>query len=115
MSGGQRQRLAIARAVVKAAPVLVLDEATCALDPDTEARVLRALKAACVDTTVLLIAHRYSTVSFADRVLMLDAGRIVGHGTQADLLGDSATFRRFVDSQRGDASAIIRPMAGRAT
>jgi len=115
LSGGQRQRLAIARAVVKAAPVLVLDEATCALDPDTEARVLRALKAACVDTTVLLIAHRYSTVSFADRVLMLDAGRIVGHGTQADLLGDSATFRRFVDSQRGDASVIIRPMAGRAT
>lgn len=112
LSGGQRQRLAIARALVKAAPVLVLDEATSALDPDTEARLLRALKTACPNTAVLLVAHRYSTVSFADRVLMLDGGRIVGHGAQADLISGNAAFRRFVYSQRGDAPVIAEPGSG---
>jgi ABC-type multidrug transport system fused ATPase/permease subunit len=77
LSGGQRQRVAIARAVVKDAPVLVLDEATSALDPATEARVLEALRARCTNVAVLLIAHRASTVSYADRVVTLDHGRIV--------------------------------------
>jgi subfamily B ATP-binding cassette protein MsbA len=85
LSGGQRQRLAIARAVLKAAPVLVLDEATSALDPGTEAEVLRALRSACADAAVLLVAHRYSAVRFADRVLVLEGGRLVAEGTPAQL------------------------------
>jgi ATP-binding cassette, subfamily B, bacterial len=80
LSGGQRQRLAIARAVLKAAPVLVLDEATSALDPGTEAKVLDALRSACPGAAVLLIAHRHSAVRFADRVLVLDGGRLVAEG-----------------------------------
>ena len=83
LSGGQRQRLAIARAVLKAAPVLVLDEATSALDPGTEADLLRALRSACADAAVLLVAHRHSAVSFADRVLVLEGGRLVAEGTPA--------------------------------
>ncbi|HEV3289219.1 MAG TPA: ABC transporter ATP-binding protein [Streptosporangiaceae bacterium] len=86
LSGGQRQRLAIARAVIKAAPVLVLDEATSALDPGTEADVLRALRSACADAAVLLVAHRHSAVSLADRVLVLEGGRLVAEGTPAQLL-----------------------------
>jgi subfamily B ATP-binding cassette protein MsbA len=77
LSGGQRQRLAIARAVLKQAPVLVLDEATSALDGDTEARVLQAVRAACMDRAILLVAHRASAVSFADRIVRLEAGRVV--------------------------------------
>jgi ATP-binding cassette subfamily B protein len=86
LSGGQRQRLAIARAVIRAAPVLVLDEATSALDPGTEADVLRGLRAACAGAAVLLVAHRHSTVSVADRVLVLEGGRLVAEGSPAQLL-----------------------------
>jgi ABC-type multidrug transport system fused ATPase/permease subunit len=77
LSGGQRQRIAIARAVLKQAPVLVLDEATSGLDPETEARVLGALRTECRDRAILLVAHRPSAVQFADRVVRLEAGRVV--------------------------------------
>jgi subfamily B ATP-binding cassette protein MsbA len=77
LSGGQRQRIAIARAVLKQAPVLVLDEATSGLDPETEARVLEALRTECRDRAILLVAHRPSAVQFADRVVRLEAGRVV--------------------------------------
>jgi ABC-type multidrug transport system fused ATPase/permease subunit len=86
LSGGQRQRLAIARAVLKAAPVLVLDEATSALDPGTEAEVLRAVRSACRDAAVLLVAHRYPAVRFADRVLVLERGRLIAQGPPDELL-----------------------------
>ena len=86
LSGGQRQRLAIARAVLKAAPVLVLDEATSALDPGTEADVLCAVRSACRDAAVLLVAHRYSAVRFADRVLVLERGRLIAQGPPGRLL-----------------------------
>jgi ATP-binding cassette, subfamily B, bacterial len=76
LSGGQRQRIAIARAVLKRSSVLVLDEATSALDADTEARMLEGLRVACADRAILLVAHRASAVSFADRVLKLEAGRL---------------------------------------
>jgi ABC-type multidrug transport system fused ATPase/permease subunit len=102
LSGGQRQRLAIARAVVRDAPVMVLDEATSALDPATEARVLEALRATSRRRAVLLVAHRYSTVSYADRVVMLDRGRVVGAGTHAMLRASSEAYREFVRRQTGD-------------
>jgi ABC-type multidrug transport system fused ATPase/permease subunit len=96
LSGGQRQRLAIARAVVKRAPVLVLDEATSALDPSTEARVLEALRANCAETAVLLIAHRHSTVSYADRVVLLKDGHVAGQGTREQLWAGDAAYREFM-------------------
>jgi ABC-type multidrug transport system fused ATPase/permease subunit len=109
LSGGQRQRLAIARAVVRNASVLVLDEATSALDPATEARVLRSLRARCTRSAVLLIAHRYSTVSYADRVVMLDHGRVVGQGTHAALRSGNETYREFVRRQSTDGLGEHRP------
>jgi ATP-binding cassette subfamily B protein len=81
--------------------VLVLDEATSALDPATEARVLEGLRARCVHTAVLLIAHRSSTVSYADRVVMLKDGHVVGHGTQAALQASNAAYRELI-GQNGD-------------
>lgn len=101
LSGGQRQRqrLAIARAIVKSAPVLILDEATSALDPATEARVLSALRAACTHTAVLLVAHRYSTIRHADRVAVLDNGRITEQGTPAELTARGGAYRDFIRNQ----------------
>ena len=86
LSGGQRQRIAIGRALLKNAPVLVLDEATSALDTHSERRIQDALNVLMKDRTTLVIAHRLSTVEKADRIIVLDAGRIVETGTHAELL-----------------------------
>ena len=99
LSGGQRQRVAIARAVLKAAPVLVLDEATSALDPATEADILPALRQACAHTAVLLVAHRYSTVRHADRVVVLAHGRVAETGTPSELLARRGAYWQFVHHQ----------------
>ncbi len=99
LSGGQRQRVAIARAVLKAAPVLVLDEATSALDPATEADILPALRQACAHTAVLLVAHRYSTVRHADRVVVLAHGRVAETGTPSELLDRRGAYWQFVHHQ----------------
>ncbi|MGH8918055.1 MAG: ABC transporter ATP-binding protein, partial [Actinomycetes bacterium] len=101
LSGGQRQRLALARALVKAAPVLVLDEATSALDPATEARVMGNLRAATAHRAVLLVAHRASTVAHADRVVVLEEGRVVEQGSPADLLAGRGAYWRLVRGQTG--------------
>src|SRR3546814_417517 len=86
LSGGERQRLAIARLLLKAPAVVVLDEATAHLDSESEAAVQRALKAALAGRTSLVIAHRLSTVRSADRILVVDGGRVVESGTHQDLL-----------------------------
>ncbi len=86
LSGGQRQRIAIGRALLKDAPVLILDEATSALDTQSERRIQDALNALKKDRTTLVIAHRLSTVESADRIVVLDAGRVVESGTHAELL-----------------------------
>ncbi|MDX6600307.1 MAG: ATP-binding cassette, subfamily bacterial [Gaiellales bacterium] len=112
LSGGQRQRLAIARAVVKDAPVLVLDEATSALDPATEARVLEALRARCVDTAVLLIAHRASTIGHADRIVMLQDGHVAGHGTEAALRAGNAAYRELLGENDGGFEKRALPALG---
>ncbi|MGM7666804.1 ABC transporter ATP-binding protein [Microbacterium sp. A93] len=91
-SGGEQQRLAIARTILRDPPVLVLDEATSALDNTTEARVQAALDRLSAGRTTLMIAHRLSTVTAADQVLVLDAGRIVERGAPAELLAGSGPF-----------------------
>jgi subfamily B ATP-binding cassette protein MsbA len=99
LSGGQRQRLAIARAVYKDAPILILDEATSQLDVESEALVARAISNLMTGRTTLVIAHRLSTVRRADRIVVLDGGRIVETGTHAELLTRNGLYRRLHEMQ----------------
>jgi len=99
LSGGERQRLAIARALLRNPPVLLLDEATSSLDTESERLVQDALERLMHERTVLVIAHRLSTVQNADRICVLDAGRIVQMGTHAELLGHEGPYRRLHDLQ----------------
>ncbi|HEX7385658.1 MAG TPA: lipid A export permease/ATP-binding protein MsbA [Castellaniella sp.] len=92
LSGGQRQRLAIARALIKDAPILILDEATSALDNESERQVQASLDRLMVGRTTLVIAHRLSTVQKADRIVVLDAGRVVETGTHSELLALSGVY-----------------------
>ena len=101
LSGGQRQRIALARAFLKNAPILVLDEATSALDSEVEAAVQDALVPLMEGKTVLAIAHRLSTISQLDRIIVLDAGRIVEQGTHEELLSSGGTYARFWARQSG--------------
>ncbi|KAA9149605.1 ABC transporter ATP-binding protein [Microbacterium lushaniae] len=103
LSGGQRQRLALARAVAARPAVLVLDDPLSALDVDTEALVEEALRRVLADTTALIVAHRPSTVMLADRVALLQGGRITAVGTHSDLLRESEHYRHVISSLEVEA------------
>lgn len=98
LSGGEAQRVALARALLVDASVVVLDEFTASLDADTEARVRVAVDALCRDRTVLLVAHRLSTVFDADEIAVLDAGRVVERGTHAELVAAGGAYSRLVEA-----------------
>jgi ATP-binding cassette subfamily B protein len=104
LSGGQRQRLAIARALLVDPRILLLDEATSALDAQSEEHIRESLKEMHGERTILVIAHRLSTVRQADRILVLESGRLVASGTHEELLGKSELYARFVRIQFADGA-----------
>ena len=103
MSRGQAQRVALARAFLKDAPVVVLDEPTAYLDPEVEEQVQEAMARLLKGRTALVIAHRLNSVQAADRVLLMDGGRLVSQGTHGSLLERSELYRRMVRAYAGGA------------
>ena len=93
LSGGQRQRVAIARALLAEPRILILDDATASVDATTEAKIRLGLREAMKGRTTIIIAHRLSTISLADELVVLDAGRVVGRGTDEELLKTNAVYR----------------------
>ena len=104
LSGGQKQRLAVARAFLRNAPILILDEATSALDSQSEQMIQDALRKLVVGKTVLIIAHRFSTIRDASLILVFDKGSIVARGNHAELYAGEGLYRTLYDRQRTEAS-----------
>jgi ATP-binding cassette subfamily B protein len=104
LSGGQRQRIAIARALLRDAPILLLDEATSALDAESERLVQEALERLMATRTTLVIAHRLATVRAADRIVVMDEGRIVEQGNHAALIGRGGLYARLASLQFNEAA-----------
>lgn len=96
LSGGEKQRISIARAILKNAPVVILDEATASVDPENEHLIQHALAELTVGKTVIVIAHRLATIENADQILVIDDGRLVQKGTHRQLIGQEGLYRRFI-------------------
>jgi len=114
LSGGQRQRLALARTMLKDPAILVLDEATSAVDTETEALIQDRLAEFAADRTTFVIAHRLSTVRTADRILVLDDGQVVEDGTHEGLLERDGLYANFWRVQTGDIASLPREFLERA-
>ena len=99
LSGGQRQRIAIARAIYRDAPILIFDEATSQIDSESEQKIQTALREFAMDRTTIIIAHRLSTIQFADRIVVLDDGRIIDIGSHRELFGRCSVYRTLCETQ----------------
>lgn len=104
LSGGEKQRISIARAIMKDAPIIVLDEATANVDPENEAELMKAIEALTKEKTIIMIAHRLKTVRHADQILVIENGRIAQSGTHDSLMAQDGIYRTFVESRREAAS-----------
>lgn len=100
LSGGEKQRISIARAILKNAPIIILDEATASVDPENEAELQAAIHALTHDKTIVMIAHRLKTVRHADQILVLNGGRIVQRGTHEELMKQSGLYADFIGLRR---------------
>ena len=107
LSGGERQRISIARAILKDAPIVILDEATSSVDPENEHDLIAALSRLTAGKTVISIAHRLNTVATADQILVLDAGRIVQRGRHGQLMQKEGLYRSFIELRRAAAGWTI--------
>jgi len=105
LSGGQRQRIAIARAILRDPPLLLLDEATSALDAESEQAVQQAIARLAEGRTTLVVAHRLATVRRADRIVVMEAGRVVAQGTHAALVAEGGLYARLARLQFGEGIA----------
>ena len=99
LSGGEKQRISIARAIMKDAPIIILDEATANVDPENEQELTAAIEALTKEKTIMMIAHRLKTVRHADNILVIDGGKIVQSGTHDELMHQGGIYRRFVESR----------------
>ena len=99
LSGGEKQRISIARAIMKDAPIIILDEATANVDPENEKELIEAIDALTKEKTIIMIAHRLKTVRNADQIVVIDKGRIVQQGTHNQLMKQEGIYKRFVDSR----------------
>ena len=104
LSGGERQRISIARAIIKDAPIIILDEATANVDPENEEALMQAIQALTRDKTIIMIAHRLKTVEHADQILVLDQGRIVEQGKHQELLAKQGIYSKFIQERKTAAS-----------
>ena len=104
LSGGEKQRISIARAIMKDAPVIILDEATANVDPENEKELMEAVEALTKEKTILMIAHRLKTVRNANQIFVVDKGKIVQRGTHEELMKEEGIYRRFVDLRKSATS-----------
>ena len=100
LSGGEKQRISIARAMIKNAPIVILNEATANVDPENEKELMDAVDALTKEKTIIMIAHRLKTVRHADQIVVVDKGRIAQQGTHEQLMKQEGIYKRFVDARQ---------------
>ena len=99
LSGGEKQRISIARAIMKDAPIVILDEATANVDPENEKELMEAVEALTQEKTIIMIAHRLKTVRHADQIIVIDQGHIAQQGNHESLMKQDGIYKRFVDAR----------------
>ena len=100
LSGGEKQRISIARAIMKDSPIIILDEATANVDPENEAELTQAIEELTKQKTIIMIAHRLKTVEHADRIIVIDGGKIVQQGRHSELMQQQGIYRTFVEDRQ---------------